>query len=256
MMTIGFALLLALIQGLTEFLPVSSSAHLSLLQTLSGYFKEPPILFDVWLHLATVAAVLVYYHKRLLGYLRPDRLFPFLTATVITGVIGLLLKHQVEHAFGSVPWVCAFLCCTGIYLFVTQRWARPGRTTPGFASSALVGLAQGIAVFPGLSRSGFTICTGLWMGFKPEEAAEFSFILSVPAVLGANGLEFWSNRAQLASVDWGIFAAAFAAAFLVGLGAIHLMTRLVARNRLNPFAAYCILAAAVAMGIYAGRTLS
>jgi undecaprenyl-diphosphatase len=255
-MPLGMALLLAVIQGLTEFFPVSSSAHLSLLQNFSGLFKEPPILFDVWLHLATVAAVVVYYHKRLIAYLRPDRLFPFLTATVITGVIGLTLKHQVERAFGSIPWVCGFLACTGLYLFITGAWARPGRTSPGYASAAVVGLAQGIAVFPGLSRSGLTICTGLWMGFLPEEAAEFSFMLSVPAVLGANGLEFWSNRAQLASVEWGVFAAAFAVAFIVGLAAIHVMTRVVARNRLNPFAAYCILVAAVALGIYAGRTVS
>jgi len=255
-MPVGVALLLALVQGLTEFLPVSSSAHLGLLQNASGLFSAPPILFDVWLHLATIAAVLVYYRKRLLGYLRPDRLLLLIVATALTGGIGLLLKPAAERAFGSVPAVCGFLLCTGILLSVTQRWARPGRTSPGLAAAAGVGLVQGIAVFPGLSRSGLTICAGLWMGFRPEEAAEFSFILSVPAVVGANALEFWSNRGQLVSVDWGVFIAAFIVAFLAGLAAIHGMMRVMARNLLNPFAAYCVLLAAAALGIYAGRTVS
>lgn len=255
-MPLGIALLLALVQGLTEFLPVSSSAHLSLLQSFSGLFEEPPVLFDVWLHLATIAAVLVYYRKRLLSYLKLERLTALLLATFITGCLGLALRPWAEKAFGLPALVGLFLAATGAYLWFTSCRASSDPRPLTFRRAAWIGLTQGLAVFPGLSRSGLTICTGVNLGMAPRAAAEFSFILSVPAVFMANALEFWSHRAEAASADWGVYGAAFLLAFAAGFGAIRLTEHVFSRNRLKPFAVYCIIVAAVAIILYAYRTLS
>lgn len=239
-MTLLLALALALIQGLTEFLPVSSSGHLGLAQSFSGAFTEPPILFDVWLHLATLAAVLVYYRRQLKDYFRPERMGLLVLATGVTGVVGLALKPLAETAFGRPAAIALLLLGTAAVLWVTASLPAPPPRPLGWGRAALVGLAQGIAVFPGLSRSGLTICTGVRQGVDPALACEFSFILSVPAILLANGLELWQHRTTLGTVDWGTYSAAFAVAFAAGLASIHWTRAAFTRNRLKPFALYLV----------------
>ena len=256
MMTFGLALLLAIIQGLTEFLPVSSKAHLSLMQIFSGSFTEPPVLFDVWLHLATLVAVLVFYRKKLKDYFRPDNFKALIAATILTGIVGLALKPFAERAFGSLTITGVLLFCTGLYMFITQRLWPAAHKPLDLKRAGLIGLIQGFCVFPGLSRSGWTICTGVNLGLEPGRAAEFSFILSVPTIAMANALEFWQHRKELGAMYWDVYAAAFIVAFVVGLATIAVFTRLIVRRHLTPFAVYCMVLGAAVLAYYAGRTLS
>ncbi len=249
-MPLPLALGLAILQGLTEFLPVSSSGHLALAQSFSGAFAEPPLLFDVWLHLATLAAVLVYYRRELPAYFRPEQTGLLIVATGITGAVGLALKPLAEAAFGHPGAVALLLLGTAAVLALTTWLPAPPERPLGWGRAALVGLAQGIAVFPGLSRSGLTICAGVRLGVDPAKACEFSFILSIPAILLANALELWQHRATLGTVDWGAFAAAFIAAFGVGLLSIHWTRAVFARRRLWPFALYLAVLAAAALFVH------
>jgi len=251
----ALALALALLQGLTEFLPVSSSGHLALAQTFSGAFAEPPILFDVWLHLATLAAILVYYRREVAGYLRPGRLAHLVLATAVTGAVGLALKPLAEASFGVPAAVALFLLATAAVLWVTARLPVPEERPLDWRRAALVGLAQGAAVFPGLSRSGLTICAGVRMGIDPSRACEFSFILSVPAILLADGLELWQHRATLGTVQWGTFGAAFALAFGAGLASIHWTRAAFSRNRLQPFALYLLALSLASIGYDVHRAI-
>lgn len=254
-MTFPLAIFLALLQGLTEFLPVSSSAHLGLAQSFSGAFADPPLLFDVWLHLATLCAVLIYFRRELTSYFRPERMGYLILATGITGAVGLALKPLAVLAFGRPAAIALFLLGTAAVLWVTASLPAPEPKPLGWRRAGLIGLAQGIAVFPGLSRSGLTICAGVRQGLDPAKACEFSFILSVPAILLANGLELWQNRAVLGSVDWGIYGAAFAVAFAAGLASIHWTRAIFAHNRLKPFALYLAALALATLAFHVYRTI-
>ena len=192
-MTFGLALLLAVIQGLTEFLPVSSKAHLSLMQIFSGSFTEPPVFFDVWLHLATLIAVLVFYRKKLMDYFRPDNFKALIAATFFTGIVGLALKPFAERAFGSLPITGVLLFCTGLYMFITQRLWPAAQTPLDLKRAGLIGLIQGFCVFPGLSRSGWTICTGVNLGLEPRLSlkpgvSQTSFLLFDHAHINLKGI--------------------------------------------------------------------
>ncbi len=254
-MTLPLALALALIQGLTEFLPVSSSGHLALAQNFSGAFAEPPVLFDLWLHLATLSAILVYYRRNLGAYFRPDRLGLLVVATAVTGAVGLGLKPLAEAAFGLPAAVAVLLLATAAVLWATAVLPPPAPRPLDWRRAALVGLAQGAAVFPGLSRSGLTISAAMRLGVEPDRACEFSFILSVPAILLANGLHLWQHRAALGTVDWGAYGAAFVLAFAAGLASIHWTRAAFSRNRLRPFALYLVALSAISLGYHVHRTV-
>ena len=243
------ALILGLVQGLTEFLPVSSSGHLVMAQTFLGV-PSPGVFLEVALHVATLLSVMVVYRRKLaellVGALRrePEALRyigMLVLATLPVAVIGLLFKDAIEAAFDT-PWVTGFmLLVTGLILYSTH-WGDADRPIqePRSGQAVSMGLAQCLALLPGISRSGSTIATGLWLKLDGERAAEFSFLMSLPAIAGAAVLqaaELGGGGGPGVAVD-GPLMAAFIAALLAGVAAIKSLVWLVRRQGFHHFAWY------------------
>lgn len=248
-MSVWQAVLLGLIQGLTEFLPVSSSGHLALAQALIPGFRQPGVVFDAMLHVGTAAAVVWAERRLLIRWLTTTsgwRLIWFLAlGTVATGVFGLPLRHVAEAGFGHPLEVGMFLVVTGIIVWST-RFFSGGGSTEGkmtWKQAAGVGLAQGLAVFPGLSRSGTTIAAGLGIGLDRTWAARFSFLLSVPAIAGATLIEVLGARSQIVAMGSPFWAACIVGAVTAGLTgyvALGLVIRTVSSRSFHRFAWYCL----------------
>ena len=259
-MNIFQTILLGIIQGLTEFLPVSSSGHLVIFQNLLG-FKEPELLLDTALHLGTLLAVCIYFRsdlgKMLLGSWefvfrdnksggekRAHRPYASLTwwvlvGTVPTGLIGLFFRHPLENFFGSVSLVAVMLLVTGTIVGLTKFIpGKAGKGRPlGYLASLAIGIAQGLAIIPGISRSGTTIACGLALGLEREMAGRFSFLLSIPAILGAVVLQLKGgdlSRVGLLPLFCGLVSSA-----LVGLLALKVLMGMVRKGHLFYFAPYC-----------------
>ena len=261
------AFILGLLQGAAEFLPVSSSGHLVLGQALMG-ISLPGITFEVVVHVATLLSVLVVYRGRLLALARgtlvqrdADSLGYvglLALATIPVAFIGLVFGDQIEAAFDRPATVGFALLFTGTILFST-RWAlrRPLSSAIGVRTAILIGLAQCVALIPGVSRSGSTVVTALWLGVSPVEAAAFSFLMSIPAIAGAAVLvlpELFGGRGGVESgavpgIEFGVVESAgpgattlivaFLTAAVCGVLAIRLFV-LMLRNRSFPvFAWYC-----------------
>ena len=256
---------LGVVQGLCEFLPVSSSGHLALLQTFLGFGQgsEQLLAFDLLLHCATMGVVLLFFRREIAllavqwasgWFSRRARLgggwawgWYILLGTVLTALAGLPLRSAVERMMGSPLAVgCGLLFTAGLLALVPLLAERrgqlyePGRPLKGLKIALVVGLVQGLAVLPGVSRSGSTIAAGLVMGLAVEEAFRFSFLLSVPAILGASLLEalkLCRSDTLALPPGWGW---AVAAAFVTGWIALTLMRRLVLSGRWAYFGLYCL----------------
>ena len=254
------SLLLGLLQGVTEFLPVSSSGHLALLQMFLGY-GEAPLAFDVVLHVATMLATIVYFRRDILvlsrefcsGFAKSSgRATPgwrigwaVVAGTVVTAIVGLPLKPLVERALSSPTLVGAGLCVTAALLFLSGA-SRDGTSRMTLRCGLIVGLAQGIAVLPGISRSGATLAAGLRSGLDRDESFRFSFLLSLPAIAGAVVLEFRHGLSSAGLPEgwyWGALVA-----FLSGYAALGLLRRFVTGGRLRVFSIYCACLGALALG--------
>lgn len=246
---------LGLIQGLTEFLPVSSSGHLVIAQRLLG-LDPPGVLLETVLHLGTLAAVILVFRKDLIhlaksltprGSLEGRKEIGLLIAgTVPIVVAGFLLRGTVDRLFDSLWVVGGALLVTGAALFAADRLARKAATRPeemSFADAVLIGLAQVLSLLPGLSRSGITMAAGVSTGLSPRRAARFSFLLSIPALAGAGLLHLVDvlREGIPAGVDPFALALACAISFGIGWAAIRGFLALVSRGRLWIFAAYCLL---------------
>jgi len=243
------AALLGVIQGLTEFLPVSSSGHLVVFQHLLG-FREPELFLDSALHVGTLLAVCIFFRQDLKEMtratlrLRMDDPQTRLVAAVLIGsiptaLIGLVFKEPLEALFASVSTVGMMLIMTGIVLtltgFVSKDHARFS-SVPWYAALA-VGVAQGLAITPGISRSGATIAAGLFLGLNRELAGRYSFLLAIPAIFGALLLQLGAEN--LGSAGLLPVAAGFCTAALVGLFALKVLMAVVRQGRLAYFAPYC-----------------
>lgn len=254
-MTLLQAVILGLIQGLTEFLPVSSSGHLALAQSLMPGFEQPGLLYDTLLHLATLFAVVVYFRKRIgrmfqaaagvfsqrylvRSYEEKPMMVGILVATIPTGIIGFLLRDHVEYFFDKPVIIGYFLIITSVMLYISDKFR--GRDNINPVAAFIVGVAQGLAVFPGISRSGTTIFAGLLSGLSREQAAEFSFLISIPAILGAVLLQI-PNFGHITLEGLWIYAAGMFVAFLSGLLAIGIMMRVVKKAKMSFFAIYCLI---------------
>jgi undecaprenyl-diphosphatase len=245
-------LLLSAVQGVTEFLPVSSSGHLALLQGAFG-FSESALVFDILLHCATALAVLIFFRKDVAAFLgqwcagfvskeaRTAEGWRYgwlvLAATAVTAAVALPLKEAVEAAMRSHFAVGAgFLLTAGILCLVPLLPAKGKELS--LKAALVVGLAQGLAVFPGVSRSGTTIAAALFMGLAAPDAFRFSFLLSVPAILGAALLEV-SGLLNGSSILPGGWLFAVFVAFLLGYLSLTLLRRLVVSGRWAYFGVYC-----------------
>jgi len=259
--TLAQALLLGLLQGATEFLPVSSSGHLAIAQHLLSGFSQPGILFDVLLHLGTMVAVILYFRRDLAALAaapfrgekaRTERrvLMLLILGSVPTAVIGLSFKDFFEGLFGNIPLVGLMLLVTGSLLFVAERFRKAGRREEDLTlgDALVVGTIQGLAIIPGISRSGSTIAALLMKGVDGETAARFSFLLALPAVFGAALLSLRDLQGVPAG-ELPLYLAATGIAFVTGLLSIHLLLGIIRRRRLAAFAIYCWLVGALAFSL-------
>lgn len=251
-MTTLEALILGIVQGLTEFLPVSSSAHLVMGEELLGA-NEPGIAFDVLVHGATLLAVFVYFRGRILQLVR-ERSWSYagkiVVGTIPAGVVGLLFESQLESTFSDLGLLVVTLAATGVLLLSLDAVPamRSEVEEPSWWLAWWIGCAQMVSILPGISRSGATIVTARWLGLASAPAAEFSFLLSIPAIAGAVVLQM--GEIQAAGAGEGMaFLTGWIAAFVSGIVAIVLVFRMLARGRFSLFGWYC-LAAAAAFGAW------
>ena len=251
-MTILQSIFLGIVQGLTEFLPVSSSGHLVFFQSLFG-IEEPPVFFDVMLHLGTLLAVVIYFWTDIwkiaqgIGAAlkreekgKPEvKLFLWIVlATIPTGLMGILLKDWFESLFSKPQWVGGMLLITGSVLWLTRWVNKEGRPLEQMRwfDSIIIGIAQGIAIIPGISRAGSTISTGLFLGLDRELSGKFSFLLSIPAILGATLLEF--RKTNVGQELWATLIGT-AIAFGVGILSLTFLMKIIRVGKLFDFSYYC-----------------
>ena len=245
-MTLWQGILLGLVQGFAEFLPVSSSGHLRVLEVVTGV-RAPGVFVEVTLHVATLAAVLVVYGRRLVqllaGAIRRQpaelRLLGLLVlATVPAGIIGVLFHRQVEEAATSLVYIGLAFIVTGF-----MNWSTRGlsgiKREPSVPIALGIGGAQAVAaVIRGISRSGSTVCAALWGGLDPVAAAEFSFLLSIPVIGGAALVEGRHAAVNIAAVGAVPLAVSFVLAFVAGLWSIRFLIALLRRGKFYEFAPY------------------
>lgn len=241
------AALLGVVQGLTEFLPVSSSGHLVLGKALLG-IQIPGVFFEVVLHLATLCAVLWVYRRRvgrlLTGALRGDGsswryLLLLAVASIPAGLAGTLGRGFLEGMFDRPVVAAAFLLVTGGLVWSVRRTGpAAGAEEPGVVQAAWIGVAQAVAILPGISRSGATVATGAWLGVRVVPLAEFSFLLSVPAIAGAALLQAGEIGGVAAAGGLGPAAVGFVFALGSGILAIRLFVRMLERRTFHAFGIY------------------
>lgn len=247
-MTLLQAVTLGLIQGLTEFFPVSSSGHLVLVEALLG-LNPSGVSFEVLVHVATLVAVVMVYRRRVrelaAGLFRIEAgslryVGKLLVASIPAGLVGIFGGEAIGRLFDLPTFAAVNLMVTGLVVYST-RWllGRGERSEPGWGGSLAVGLAQAAAILPGISRSGTTVAMALLVRTRRERAAEFSFLLSVPAILGAALLEIPNLVADGDSIGVPAMAVAAMAAFGAGVAAIVLFLRWLRHGRFHRFAYYC-----------------
>lgn len=262
------AIILGLIQGLTEFLPVSSSGHLALAQKLMGG-RPPGLHMEIFLHFGTLLALVAVYHRKLgrllvssaralAGKKRPgDAPYLLLVGYLAVGTVPALLSgyffHElIEIAFDRVYAISILFLGTGIILFLT-RFSRERRRNITIVDSILVGFAQALALLPGVSRSGVTISAGVFRGIDRSEAADFAFLLAVPAILAISIYDFFRiSEAGLESFSH--YLVGMMCALIVGYGAVRLLLALVRKGRLFYFAFYCWFVGVASLTVWVIRS--
>jgi undecaprenyl-diphosphatase len=257
------ALFLGILQGLTEFLPISSSAHLILVPWFSGWQNSPvdSLTFDVALHAGTLVAVLWYFRRDwidlTLGFFRilkrgrvddfQERLIvSILLATIPAGIAGFLLQKTVESSFRNPALIVLPLVLVSFLMILAEYRKRSSRPLEkmNLKDAMVIGVAQAIALLPGVSRSGITITAGLLQGYRREAATRFSFLLSTPAIAGASLLHL-RHIFSGGKIEWQLFALGFASSAVVGYLAVAFLLRYLRLHTLNVFAGYRLLLAAV-----------
>ncbi|HNV67126.1 MAG TPA: undecaprenyl-diphosphate phosphatase [Bacteroidales bacterium] len=244
------ALIFGLVQGLTEFLPVSSDGHLEIVKFLFGGVEES-FLFSVAVHGATVLSILAVFWKEILKLLKGVFKFEMNEETVYTlklivsmipvAIVGFTMKEQVESLFiADMDITGSFLLVTALFLLIGHFV--PKRNKPiSYGNAFVIGIAQALATLPGLSRSGSTISTGLMLGNSKDELARFSFLMVIVPILGANFLELVTTETTVVSGVLVPLVIAFVAAFVSGYVACRWMINIVRKGKLGWFALYCIL---------------
>ena len=257
------AIILGFIQGVTEWLPISSTGHLRVTEQLLGLTL--PLLFDVTLHVGTLAVILLFFRKDIKqilaalakGDFRSEngKLIPLIiVGTVPTALIGLVFSNTIETYFSSfLPIAGAFLTC-GVVLYLSKT-GKEQRENITYMAALAIGTAQGIALIPGLSRSGLTIAIALLLGVRREKAFKFSFLLSVPAVIGALGLTLYEQHEvlTLVGVGWTEILVGITVSILVSYFALKLLWKALAGKKFYLFAFYCWLIGAVLLALSLGN---
>ncbi len=261
-MTYPEAILFGIVQGISEFLPISSTAHIIITELLLGY-DFPGLSFEIFLHLASILAVAVYFRRDLAviisGFFayRTDRSaenlvsFRFgiyiIVATIITGVLGVALKNVVADVMKSPAFMAGALALTGVFLVIIERFHRYGSRTEKemtLRDAIIVGLGQSIAILPGVSRSGSTLIVALFAGLSRDTAVRYSFILAIPVILGSSVLAIGDiGGGFFAGLGWGPLAVSFITTFVFSWLGIAWLIDFLKKGRLVYFAVYLFILA-------------
>ncbi|NBB77948.1 MAG: undecaprenyl-diphosphatase [Verrucomicrobia bacterium] len=268
-MTLWEAVFFGLVQGLSEFIPVSSTAHIVILGRLL-HLETPGLTFEIFLHLASLLAVIIYFQRDLvrlaLGSLRflftqktcqPEDKTAFyfsvylLVATLITGILGTLLSDLMGDGIKAMPIVAAGLLLTAVLLVLVERAQRIGQRELSdlkWTDAVVIGLAQTVAVFPGVSRSGSTLIAGLYLKMARATAVRFSFLLAIPVLMGSSVLALKDiQTGDLAAIGSSALALSFAVSFIASMISIIWLIRLLEQQRLYRFSCYLVLLAGLAL---------
>lgn len=258
-MSIVEAIILGIIQGLTEFLPVSSSGHLELAKVILGdnSLPEESMLMTVVLHGATALSTIVVFRKDIVDLVKGlfqfknNEEFKFSLNIVLSmipaGVVGILFNDEIEQFFGGkVLLVGSMLIVTAILLLFADK-AKHTDKKVGIKQAIIIGISQAIAILPGISRSGATISTSVLLGIDREKAARFSFLMVVPLILGKMAKDILDGAFETINGSLSIYAVGFVAAFITGILACTWMIKLVKKSKLKYFAYYCFVVGLVAI---------
>ncbi|MFT7589104.1 MAG: undecaprenyl-diphosphatase [Limisphaerales bacterium] len=257
-MTVIEAIILGIIQGLTEFLPVSSSGHIQLGNALLGTETTDSLSFTIIVHAATVLSTMVVFRSDIANILsglfkgeKEDLTFAakIIASMVPTGIIYIAFKPQIEALFDqNLTLVGICLLVTAAVLGLTTI-APSGSKKIGWPQAILIGISQAIAILPGISRSGSTISTALYMGIDKEKATRFSFLMVIPLILGGSLIDIkdMMESPEPSGLSFGVLAAGFIAAFIAGLAACHWMIGIVKKGKLTWFAIYCAIVGIIAI---------
>lgn len=267
-------IVLGVFQGIAEFLPISSSGHLAVLQHLFG-LEDVPLLFDVFLHLATLLSVVLFFRKKIWELLcsfarifvpakNPDEvqienqkenkkyILAIILATIVTGIMGVISSKFVENV--PVKFICAGFIVTAVFLVLSSVVEKKSGIISGdeknlvtWIQSLIIGFAQGVGTLPGISRSGSTISGALFCGVPRSRAGEFSFIVSIPAILGAFILEAKDLGEVASSIGFDVVIGGCAAAFASGYLSLTWLMKLIKKGRLEWFACYLVPAGVLGM---------
>lgn len=248
-MSIITLIFLSIIQGLTEFLPISSSGHLAFWAHILKFSENQRLSFTAFLHLGTSLALIIFFAKKIekmlkLAIQKQDLekqkksislIIAIIIGTIPIAVIGLTTQNFIDRIFQNPIYALIFMVITGFILFLT-KFATPRAVKITYSNALIVGIAQAVALLPGISRSGITISTALFLGLSREDSFEFSFLLSIPAVIGANILVLKDVTTSLSIISLVI---ATIISCLSGLIALYILRRIVSNKKFHNFAYYC-----------------
>ena len=251
------AIILGIVQGLTEFLPVSSSGHIEIVKVLLGSSQEQNLLMTIVLHAATALSTIFVFREDIKEIIRGllqftwNKEFQFSLKVILSmfpaTIVGLLFENEIELLFsGEILLVGCMLLVTGFLLFLADK-AKNTNQNVNFFHSLIIGVSQAIAILPGVSRSGATISTSVLLGIDREKAARFSFLMVVPLILGKMGKDIISGDILIESAKLMPLVIGFMAAFITGLFACKWMIKLVKKSKLKYFSFYCFLVGTVSI---------
>jgi undecaprenyl-diphosphatase len=257
------AVVLGIVQGLTEFLPISSSGHLILFPKIAGW-QEQPLVFDTTMHLATSLAIIIYFYKdilnillalnvdlrnfgfRLRNYSTASRIgLAVVAGTVPAGLLGFLLGDVLEYYFREIWSVVLFLVLGSFLMLFAESRVRKEEGSISLGKGFMIGLFQSLALFSGFSRSGSTISGGMILGLNREQAARFSFLLSIPIILSAGMIQLVTNTGQLSEISFAVVTAGFLSSFLSGMLAIRFLLAVLKKYTLRAFIIYRMILALI-----------
>ena len=234
---------LGIVQGLTEFLPVSSSGHLVLVESLFN-FKSPGAFYETILHLGTLVAV-VFYFRDYIKTIRFSEIKLLIVATIPAAIIGVLFKDPIESLFNSTKLVGVALLFTALINYLMEKQSGK-KEKPDLFDSVVVGFAQAVAIIPGISRSGSTILAGRSMKLDPEVAARFSFLMSIPIILGANLVQIASHGFEITS-EIPVYLVGLLTSFLAGVFSIGFLMAMIKEKKMRVFSVYLVIVGLIAI---------